>query len=130
MHGQRIHALSTWKRYGGRGILYLQLILPIKLLISLNRLNFYLQHIKSCPCTKQSIKLILSLQANYLTLHNSKMPTKKGAQNATEESYFHTFTASKSSLTGSCSWAQGLLKCWRDSLRELTTSPCNQFNIH
>lgn len=41
---------------------------------------------------------------------------------------FHTLTASKSSLTGSWSWAQGFLKCWSDSWRDLTISPCNKMN--
>lgn len=34
-----------------------------------------------------------------------------------------TFTASNKVLTGSCSWAHGLLKCWRDSRRDLTIKP-------
>lgn len=37
-----------------------------------------------------------------------------------------TLTASKSSLTGSCSWAHGFLKCWSDSLRDLTIKPCKK----
>lgn len=35
-----------------------------------------------------------------------------------------TFTASRRFLTGSCSWAHGFLKCWSESLRELTINPC------
>lgn len=39
---------------------------------------------------------------------------------------FHqTLTASIRVVQGSCSWAQGFLKCWRDSLRWLTINPCN-----
>ena len=37
----------------------------------------------------------------------------------------HTFIASMSSLTGSCSCAHGFLKCWRDSMRDLTINPYN-----
>lgn len=40
----------------------------------------------------------------------------------------HTLTASTSSLTGSCSWAHGFLKCWSDSTRELTIKPCKSRN--
>ena len=39
-----------------------------------------------------------------------------------------TFTASKRVVRGWCSWAYGFLKCWRDSLRELTINPCT--SIH
>jgi len=35
-----------------------------------------------------------------------------------------TLTAPMRSFTGLCSCAHGCLKCWRDSLRELTISPC------
>lgn len=43
-----------------------------------------------------------------------------------EETSVNTLTASKRLLTGSCSWAQGFLKCWSESFRELTISPCMQ----
>ena len=42
---------------------------------------------------------------------------------------FHTLTACKRSLTGSCSWAQGFLKCWSESLRELTINPWNNIQM-
>ena len=41
----------------------------------------------------------------------------------------HTLIASTSSFTGLCSWAQGFLKCWSDSLRELTINPCRTKSI-
>lgn len=34
-----------------------------------------------------------------------------------------TFTASNKVVTGSCSWAHGLLKCWRESTRDWTIKP-------
>lgn len=40
-----------------------------------------------------------------------------------ERQSFHTLIASTSSLTGSWSWAHGCLKCWSDSMRDLTINP-------
>lgn len=76
---------------------------------------------KSLPCSWWSDQ---DSWLDCLTLQRRVKRPKNAAMYLTQrEREMHTLTASNRVSTGSCSWAQGFLKCWSDSKRDLTINP-------